>query len=124
VLVAFAEKVDFGDDQIGAVGAQVPDVGEQPMLADFKLDLASDLAGEGDARIGVDREIAKPLAFDLDLRSAARNLGDETDRLVLHRAWWRVGDYFLDGKLFDRLDLLIALKSMQIYEIGHDAAFP
>ena len=53
VLRAFAEEVDVGDELAGVVAAQRADVGDQPAVADDHLDLAADLAGHGDRRVGV-----------------------------------------------------------------------
>jgi hypothetical protein len=47
------------------------DIGQQPALADLQLDLAADLAGQSDARIGIARQFAQPLAGDADFRTAA-----------------------------------------------------
>ena len=84
VLVALAEEVDLGGDMAGlGVGdLERADVGEQPAPARADLDLAADLAGHGDARIGIGGKLGEAAAGDLDAGAAAADLDDLADRLV------------------------------------------
>ena len=50
---------------------------------DVDLDLAADLAGHGDAGIGIAGELGQAAADDLDPGAAAADLDDLADRLVL-----------------------------------------
>jgi hypothetical protein len=123
MLVALAEEVDVRDDIFAAVGPQVADVGEQPAPADLELDLAADLPGHGDARIGIGGEIAQPLPVDPDLRSAPGDFGDEAELLVTNGARQRRGRNRRHGNELDRFDLVVAFKAVQVYEIGQ-GVFP
>ena len=53
IPAAFAEEVDVGDEFAAFVAAQRADVGDQPAVADDHLDLAADLAGHRDRRVGM-----------------------------------------------------------------------
>ena len=55
ILVALAEEIDLGADRarFGVDHLQAADVGEQPAPVRGDLDLAADLAGHGDAGIGI-----------------------------------------------------------------------
>ena len=87
MLLAFAEEIDLGEDRAAlAVGElEAADVGEQPALAGLELDVAADLAGDGDARIGVSRDLAEAAGIELDLAAAAADLDDLADRGMARR---------------------------------------
>src|SRR6185437_14417175 len=88
MLLALAEEIDLGDDQpaFAVVQADAADVGEQPARAGLELDVAADLAGEGDARIGIARDLGEAADLELDSARAAAHLDDAADRRALGRA--------------------------------------
>ena len=71
LLLALAEKIDVRDDGTGgaAILALVAHAGEEPAIADANLDLAADLPGHGDRRIGIVDAFGEALGVDGDLRS-------------------------------------------------------
>ena len=87
MLLALAEEVDLGRDHAGLAVAQLEgaDVGEQPAVAGLELDMAADLAGQSDARIGIAGDVGDPGGFELDPAAAAADLDDPPDRRVAHR---------------------------------------
>ena len=121
VLLAFAEEVDVGGDHSGLAVAQreAADVGEKPAIARLELDVAADLAGQGDARIGIAGDLGDPGRLELDPAAAAADLDDLADRRVAHR----LRDSRPDGggeflRLFGQSD------GLEVHHVGHAASLP
>ena len=70
----------MGDDFDRIVGAHRADVGDQPGRADDHLDLAADLAGHGDRRVGMVGEAEQHRRVEARLRSRAGDFDDMADR--------------------------------------------
>ena len=83
-LIAFAQKIDIGDDRsaIAPVEHQRPDIGDQPAIADPHLHLAADLAGHGEAGVGIMGQRREAVGIDQDLRTRPGYLEHHAQRLV------------------------------------------
>ncbi len=77
---AFAEEVDAGDQLARLLGAQGADVGDQEGAADDHLDLASDLAGHGDRRIGIALKLGDGGRVHANAGAGTGDLDDFADR--------------------------------------------
>ena len=119
VLVALAEEIDLGGDVAGlGVGdLERADVGEQPALARADLDLAADLAGHGDARIGIAGELGEAAADDLDRGAAAADLDDLADRLVPRHQ--RLARRRAEARGLG--SVLARRKAVEVHGVGHAA---
>ena len=76
---AFTEKVDVRHKFAGVGCTKRADVGNQPAVADAGLDLAADLAGHGDGRVGVCLQRHNRRAIEADLRTRTGDLHDMPD---------------------------------------------
>src|SRR5258705_6547502 len=92
VAAALTEKVDVGDDFAALIGAHGAHVRDQPGVADDHLDLAADLTGHRDRRIGMRLKLPQVLRVHADRRARARDfehLADRREHLALRsRGGW------------------------------------
>ena len=78
--LAFAEEVDLANDLAVIAGLQGTDIGDQPGRTDQHLDLAADLPGHGDRRIGVAGQHLKSLEIHPDLGARTGDLQHPANR--------------------------------------------